>query len=81
MQLYKKDTFSKLVVDQSHLNSPDPVEAFLYMEIQMVQQILNLVNESVNSIIRVLKDNEMLTAKSQKEATELLKGVVPQTWD
>jgi dynein heavy chain 2 len=34
--LYKRDTFEKLQLTQDHLNSPDPVEAFVYMEVRNV---------------------------------------------
>jgi hypothetical protein len=32
------------------------------------------------TITKILQGTEMLTAKSQKEATELLKGGVPMSW-
>jgi hypothetical protein len=54
------------------LNAADPVDAFVYMELDNVKEILQVVNESMSSIAKILKGSEMLTAKSQKEATNLL---------
>ena len=51
------------------------------MEVQTVKEILAFVNESITTITKVLEGTEMLTAKTQKEATELLKGAVPTTWE
>jgi len=42
--------------------------------------LLAVVNESVSTIVKVLQGTEMLTPKSEKEATELLKGGVPTAW-
>ena len=79
--LYKKDTFDGIQIDQQRLNSTDPVESFLYMEIINVKEILYYVNESLMTIMKILQGTEMLTPKSQKEATELLKGAIPATWE
>jgi hypothetical protein len=62
--LYKKDQFEKLVISQKQLDSPDPVDAFVYMEFAAVQEILIVVNESIQTIDKVLKGTEMLTANS-----------------
>lgn len=78
--LYPRETFEKFKVSQSQLNAADPVEAFVFMEIATVKDVLAGVHESVATITRILEGAEMLTAKSQKEATELLKGVVPASW-
>jgi dynein heavy chain 2, cytosolic len=51
------------------------------MEILTVKEILHCVDESIQTITKILQGTEMLTAKSQKEATELLKGAVPGSWD
>lgn len=50
------------------------------MEMVNVQEMLQKVNESIQSITRVLQGTEMLTPKTQKEAMELLKGQVPAIW-
>lgn len=47
------------------------------MEIVNVKEILQYVDESITTITKVLQGTEMLSAKSQKEATELLKGALP----
>jgi len=63
------------------LNATDPVEAFVYMEITTVKEILSVVNDSIVTITKILQGTEMLTPKSQKEATELLQSSVPATWE
>lgn len=50
------------------------------MELAAVKDVLSVVQASVSTIARILQGAEMLTAKSQKEATELLKGGVPAAW-
>lgn len=75
--LYQRETFEKLEITQEHLNATDPVEAFVYMEIAVAKDALAIVHESITTITKILQGTEMLTAKSQKEATELLKGGVP----
>jgi len=79
--LYKQELFGKLVITQDHLNAVDPVDAFVYMELEGVKEILQVVNDSMSSIARILKGTEMLTAKSQKEATNLLQAEVPASWE
>jgi len=44
------------------------------MEIATVKEILTMVNSSIGTISRILAGTEMLTDKSQKEATFLMKG-------
>jgi len=51
------------------------------MEILTAKDILQLVHSSIQTISRILAGTEMLSAKSQKEATELLKGSVPSIWE
>jgi hypothetical protein len=36
------------------MNSADPVEAFVYMELAAVKEVLALVQESVSTIARIL---------------------------
>jgi len=45
-----------------------------------VADILRLVDESVRTIAKILAGQEMLSAKSQKDATDLLTGKVPLGW-
>lgn len=63
------------------MNAADPVEAFVYMELENVQDILRIVDDSISNLVKILKGTEMLTAKSQKEATNLLKEEVPASWE
>lgn len=62
------------------MNATDPVDAFVYMELSSTKEILAIVHQSVTTIAKILQGTEMLTPKSQKEATELLKGGVPISW-
>jgi hypothetical protein len=78
--LCPREAFEQLTVTREQLSATDPVEAFVYMELAGVKEVLALVQESVATISRVLQGAEMLTAKSQTEATELLKGAVPASW-
>jgi len=79
--LYQKSTFEKIQIDQNQLNTPDPVEAFVYMELENVVEILAVVDESISTLQKVLAGTEMLSANSQREATDLLKGTVPSSWE
>lgn len=51
------------------------------MEIVTVKEILLYVHQSISTISRILGGTEMLTDKSQKEATSLMKGIVPASWE
>lgn len=51
------------------------------MEIVTVKDILSNVHQSITTISRILQGNEMLTDKSQKDATWLMKGIVPPSWE
>lgn len=62
------------------MNATDPVDAFVFMELQTTKEILVIVDMSIRTIAKILQGTEMLTPKSQKEATELLKGGVPLSW-
>lgn len=62
------------------LNATDPVDAFVYMELNNTKDILIIVNLSITTISKILQGTDMLTPKSQKEATELLRGEVPLAW-
>lgn len=79
--LYKQELYDKIVITQEQLNTPDPVAAFVYVELENVKDILQVVHASISNIVKILKGSEMLTAKSQKEATNLLQGEVPATWE
>lgn len=80
-QLYKPETFDRITITQDHLNSRDPVEGFVFMEIATVKEILAYVHQSITTIGRILQGAEMLSDKSQKEATYLMKGQVPPSWE
>jgi len=47
------------------------------MEMVSTKRILGIVNESIQSIKKVLHGAEMLTPKIEAEATALLKNTVP----
>jgi Dynein heavy chain C-terminal domain len=63
------------------LSSPDPIDAFVYMEMLAVIEILSKINEMISSIARVLQGVEMLTPVTEKVALDLLKGEVPMIWN
>lgn len=56
------------------MNVKDPVEAFVYMEIQTVKGILLTVDESLVTITKILRGEEMLSEKSAREARDLMRA-------
>ena len=68
-------------ITKKDLEIQDPVDQFVFMEVQAVIQILRKVNDSITSIIGVLNGTEMLTPMIESEATALLKNIVPQSWE
>ena len=50
------------------------------MEMLAVIDILDKVNDTMTSIIKVLQGTEMLTPDTEKVATDLLKGTMPLMW-
>lgn len=54
VSLYQKDTFERLQITREQEEAPDPVIAFVFMEIVMVKEILHSVNESVTTLTKVL---------------------------
>lgn len=59
----------------------DPVENFVYSEMGSAIKLLSTVNDSINSITRVLQGSEMLTPKTEAEATQLMANCVPEAWE
>lgn len=45
--LFRPEDYSQIKISQAQLSSPDPVDAFVYMEMLAVVDILNKVNESI----------------------------------
>lgn len=80
-QTRAKQAFGQTQITQEQLSSKDPVEAFVYMEIQTVKGILSTVDESLMTIMRVLRGEEMLTAAAAREARVLMKAEVPPSWE
>ena len=78
--LYRAEEYAAIKISNAQLTSNDPIEAFVYMEMLCVTDILTKVGETIASITRVLQGTEMLTPDTEKVATELLKGEVPLTW-
>lgn len=66
--IYKGDgAFKDVNIPKGSIN--DPVEQFVYMEFQSAGSLLQTVNESITSITKVLQGAEMLTPKTEAEAT------------
>lgn len=63
------------------MTTQDPVDQFVYLEMSAVKAIITKVNENVNSIVGVLQGTTMLTPAIQTIAEELLKGVLPESWE
>lgn len=58
----------------------DPVDAFVYMEVDNMLSLMKSAHESLNSIGQVIYGTGMLNTKIEQEATQLLKGIVPSAW-
>jgi len=78
--LFRMEDYSQIRISQQDLSSPDPIQAFVYMEMSQVVEILMNVNDSISSISAVLQGTEMLTTSTEMEAIALLKGTVPLSW-
>ena len=52
--LYKPEEYSQIKISPAQLSSPDPVDAFVYMEMLAVIEILRKVDDTIQSISRVL---------------------------
>ena len=78
--LFRPEEYSQIKISQQQLSSPDPIDAFVYMEMLAVVEILQKINEMIGSISRVLQGVEMLTPLTEKVALDLLKGETPLMW-
>lgn len=79
--VFRVDVFKSVRIGREELKASDPVDQFVYMEMQSIKKILGFVQESIVSINKVLQGTEMLTPKIQSEATALLKNSVPESWE
>lgn len=52
--LFRPEEYSQIKINQQQLSSPDPIDAFVYMEMLAVIEILQKINEMIGSIARVL---------------------------
>jgi len=52
--LYRPEEYGQIKISQAQLSAPDPVDAFVYMEMLAVIDILQEVNNTVQSIAKVL---------------------------
>jgi len=77
---YRPEEFSSIKIHPAKLGSEDPLESFVYMEMQGVIEILHRVHEGIDYIHKVLMGTEMLTSATEAEAKALLKGEVPHDW-
>lgn len=66
--VYKAEIYKQVQISKSGLRSSDPVEVFVYMEMMAAMEMLSNVNQSIDSILKVLQGQEMLTPQTQKEA-------------
>jgi len=79
--MYKVEAYKQIKITQADFTTKDPVDQFVYLEMNALKAILEKVNETIVAIIGVLKGTTMLTPIINNIATELLKGVLPQTWE
>lgn len=78
--IYKGDqAYNDVQIEKGR--SSDPVEQFVYMEMQSAIKLLSTVNQSITSITKVLQGTEMLTPKTEAEATQLMANTVPAAWE
>jgi hypothetical protein len=79
--IYKAENFSQIRITKKDLETQDPVDQFVFMEVQHATQVLRKVNESITAIVGVLNGTEMLTPMIETEATSLLTNLVPKNWE
>ena len=79
--MFKVDLLKQVRISSNDLRNEDPVNQFVFREMVSVKKILGYVNQSIQSIVKVLQGTEMLTPKIESEATALLKAEVPQSWE
>ena len=78
--LIKIDNFRKVKIKAKQLSAPDPVEGFVYMEFYNMQILMEKIHESLEGIAGVIYSSGLLTSLIEKEATLLLKSIVPERW-
>lgn len=78
--LYKHQEFATIKISQAQLASHDPIESFVFMEMQGVVDILSKVHEGITYLVKVLQGVETLTPIAEKTATALLRGETPASW-
>jgi hypothetical protein len=79
--MYKVENYRQIKITQADFTTKDPVDQFVYLEMNALKGILDKVNETIVAIIGVLKGTTMLTPVINNIATELLKGTLPQAWE
>lgn len=78
--IYKHQDFASIKISQGQLGSADPIESFVYMEMDYIIKILEDVHESITYLMKVLQGQATLTPNTEKVATALLKGDTPPAW-
>jgi len=52
--IYKHQDFASIKINQSQLGSTEPIDSFVYMEMDFVIKILGDIHESITYLMKVL---------------------------
>lgn len=69
-----------LQVDPKELNSLDPVQSFVFMEVSQASVTYKIIKQSFAKLDAVANGNELLTTEIQEEGVRLLTNQVPGKW-
>jgi len=79
--VYKAELFRQVQITKKDIDSKDPVDQFVFMEMVAVRNILAKVDDNIQFIRKVLQGTEMLTPQTEAIATQLMKSEVPASWE
>lgn len=63
--IFKVQLFKNTKITGQDLRNPDPVDQFVFMEMVSTKRILGIVHESIQSIVKVLKELKCLLQRSK----------------
>ena len=67
-------------IRDKQLASEDPVESFIYSEAFNCYQMIDVIEQSIEGISKVIYGSGLLTSDIQNEAMDLLSGNIPLKW-
>jgi len=67
-------------INEKQMSSDDPIESFVYTEAYNCYQIIDIVDQTIEGVSKVIYGSGLLTSEIQNEALELLVGNIPSKW-